>query len=236
MTSTLINPHIFALVGNDAYTTVLLHMDGADAGTTFTDSNAGGSAHTWTANGNAQLDTADKKFGSASLLLDGTGDYLSTPDHADWAMGSGEFTYDLWFKVAGGDGANRVLMSDANAGGSLTGVLIYLNTANKVLAQTTAGGSKLITGTSTFVAAGATWNHVAYVRTGDVLRLFVNGTQEGGDLAVSGAVNNSDGAMMIGKYGELATLYWNGWIDEVRISKGLARWTANFTPPTAAYA
>src|SRR5262245_47256258 len=58
--------------GNDTYTKVLLHFNGTDASTTITDDNSGGSAHTWTAAGNAQIDTADYKFGAASGLFDGT--------------------------------------------------------------------------------------------------------------------------------------------------------------------
>jgi hypothetical protein len=87
--------------------------------------------------------------------------------------------------------------------------------------------------TSTFTATG--WHHVAVVRTGDILRMFINGVQEGGDVAKSGAMDNSTGALSVGRWGEANSQYWNGWIDEVRISKGIARWTAGFTPPTEAY-
>jgi hypothetical protein len=88
---------VAAADGNDAFTKILLHMDGTNGSTTFTDTNAGGSAHTWTANGNAQISTAQSKFGGASGLFDGTGDYITTPDHADYTLGSGDFTIDLWF-------------------------------------------------------------------------------------------------------------------------------------------
>ena len=80
--------------GNDSFTKVLLHFDGADAATTITDDNAGGSAHTWTAAANAQIDTAQFVFGGASLLIDGTGDYVSTPDHADFTLGSSDFAVE----------------------------------------------------------------------------------------------------------------------------------------------
>jgi hypothetical protein len=90
------NPLSAALAdGNDTYTKVLLHFDGSDASTTITDSNSGGSAHTWTAAGNAQIDTAQYKFGGASGLFDGTGDWVTTPDHADFTLGSSDFTIDL---------------------------------------------------------------------------------------------------------------------------------------------
>src|SRR5690606_29617491 len=77
---------------------VLLHFEGSDGSATFTDSNIGGAAKTWTANGNAQIDTAQSKFGAASGLFDGTGDYITTPDHNDFTLGSSDFTIDFWAK------------------------------------------------------------------------------------------------------------------------------------------
>src|SRR5262249_33755527 len=74
--------------GNAQYTKVLPDCDGGYGSTTFGDSNAGGSAHIWTAGGNAQIDTADFKFGGASGLFDGSGDYVTTPAHADFQLGS----------------------------------------------------------------------------------------------------------------------------------------------------
>jgi hypothetical protein len=223
-----------SVVGNDDYTTVLLHFDGADAATTFTDSNVGGSAHTWTAAGNAQLDTAAKEFGSASLLLDGTGDSISTPAHADVDFGSGDFTVDLWFNRAGGDGTTRGMVIYDNAAESAPAFRISLNASNQVaVGAFHSGGNTQFTSTSTFTATG--WNHVAFVRTGNTLKLFINGTQEGGDQSyVESIRDTTPTTVWIGQWGA-NRFYFNGWIDEVRISKGLARWTANFTPSSSAY-
>ena len=74
----------FIVSSGTADTKLLIHADGADGSTSFTDSSASG--HTITANGNAQVDTDQKEFGTGSLLCDGTGDYLSIPDHADWDL------------------------------------------------------------------------------------------------------------------------------------------------------
>src|SRR3990167_9675179 len=98
--------------GNDAFTKLLLHCDGVDAATSFPDVSA--SAHTVTANGNAQVDTAQSKFGGASLIVDGTGDYLSVPDHADWDFGTGDFTVDFWFRRNGTQGAFSNMVSSFN--------------------------------------------------------------------------------------------------------------------------
>ena len=83
----------------DANLYSLLHFNGADSSTTFTDSSG---RHTWTAQGNAQLDTAVKKWGTASLLCDGTGDYITSPDSSDWdfcASNSDNWTIDFWVKL-----------------------------------------------------------------------------------------------------------------------------------------
>jgi hypothetical protein len=217
--------------GNDAFTVLLLHCDGTDGSTTFTDSCAGATPHTMTANGNAQIDTAISKFGGAAGLFDGTGDYVSTPDSTDWTFGTGDFTVDCWFNRAGGDGTFRCMVSNYDA----TNVSFYigLSSTNVVEINSSIGGVfETITGTTAFTATG--WHHVAFVRTVNTLKLFVDGTQEGGDNACSGSTYDSTGALLIGAQdGPIS--YWNGSLDEIRISKGVARWTANFTPPTEAY-
>jgi hypothetical protein len=86
--------------GNDSFTKVLLHFDGLDASTTFTDNNAGGSAHAWRAAGNAQIDTAQFKFGGSSGLFDGSADYVSTPDSSDFTLSSKVFTIECWIRPA----------------------------------------------------------------------------------------------------------------------------------------
>ncbi|MCH7827478.1 MAG: hypothetical protein IIC75_05850 [Bacteroidetes bacterium] len=79
--------------GIDNFTKLMLHMNGTDTSTVFTDDSA--SAHSVTANGNAQIDTAQSVFGGASGLFDGTGDYLSIPDNADFDVGGGDWCVDF---------------------------------------------------------------------------------------------------------------------------------------------
>lgn len=223
-------------LGNDTYTKALLQCNGSDAATTFTDSNLGGSAHTWTANGNAQIDTAQSKFGGASGLFDGTGDDVTTPDHADYTLGTGAFTGDAWVRPAADGsllycfGQAHTTLADANSAW-----YVARTAANKIAFNVVEGTTvTTVTGT-TNVIAGA-WYHVAVVRTGNTLKLFVNGVQEGGDTAFSGTINNSTAVLAIGAAGAFASNRWNGWIDEFRLSVGVARWTTAFTPPTLAYA
>lgn len=224
---------------NDEYTKVLLRMDGADGSTTFTDTNAGGSAHTWTASGNAQIDTAKSKFGGASGLFDGTGDYISTPDHADFTLGSDDFTIDFWFYVnfAGGSAKYPAGQVDAAGAANVNSAWYFSRSAANVISAVVISGTTqtAVTGTTQFTNAVNTgWHHCALVRTGNTLKLFIDGVQEGGDVAFSSTINNSTGNLTVGRLGDTAFPAWLGWIDEFRLSVGIARWTANFTPPQAA--
>ena len=106
----------------DSYTKLMLHMEGSDGSTTFTDE----IGKAVTANGNAQIDTAQKKFGAASGLFDGTGDYLTLANSNDWSFGSGDFTIDFWVNHATTP-TSSVVINYYTAGG------IRHGTSNKVL-------------------------------------------------------------------------------------------------------
>jgi hypothetical protein len=220
--------------GNDAFTKILLHMDGANAGTTFTDSNLGGSAHTWTPT-SVTTSTAQFKFGTASLT-DAAGGSLKAPDSADFTLGSGDFTIDGWFYVSGGAGTTRALCGQTDAAASIasTSVIVTLLTTNLLrLNVGQAGVLTQVNSTTTFTTTG--WHHFAAVRTGNVLKLFIDGVQEGGNVAFTGSVNDSAASFAVGGEGDFSGVFWNGFVEEFRLSVGIARWTANFTPPTAAY-
>lgn len=232
-------PTPLTIAGNDSSTKILLHMNGADASTTFTDSNAGGSAHTWTAAGNAQIDTAQSKFGGASGLFDGTGDWITTPDSSDFTLGSGDWTVDFWFNCDAAGGAEKDLCGHGDGTTpSLSAFHIYRTTGNVILGTAFVGGNAFtITGTTQFTDAVNTgWHHCAFVRTGNTLKLFLDGVQEGGNVAISGSVNNSATVFAIGTAGTFTATPWEGWVDEFRLSVGTARWTTDFTPPQAQYA
>lgn len=223
----------------DAYSKIHLHFDGADASTTCTDDNTGGSAHTWTANGNAQLDTADKKFGTASALFDGTGDYFTTPDHADFTLGSGAWTLEAWFKVNAAGGTILYLCGQADSANTATARSIDLQrTVGNLIRGSACVGSTVYTVTSTSQYTNALntgWHHVMLVRTGNILRLFIDGVQAGTDTAITGAINNSPNAWSVGRNGEITTTPWNGWLDEFRLSVGVARQMSAFIVEDQAY-
>lgn len=225
---------------NDDYVKVLLHFDGADASTTVTDAAFGATeTHTWTAAGNAQIDTAASKFGGASGLFDGTGDYWTTPDSVDFTLGGEDFTIDFWFNCNAAGGAVRRIagQSDNSLTASASSFNIRRIAANTITAGVYVGSTEFsVAGTTQFTDALNTgWHHLAFTRDGSVLRLFIDGVQEGGNVAISGSVNDSANALSVGQTGEVTSAQWLGWVDEFRLSVGIARWTTTFTPPTAPY-
>jgi hypothetical protein len=226
--------------GNDAYTKVLLAFDGADGSTTITDSNAGGSAKTWTAAGNAQIDTAVKQIGTGALLCDGTGDWVSAADHADFAFGSADFTVDWFFNCTKASGTDSFMFGQIDSAADSATLSIGARrwgTGDVILAtvrQASPASNINLVGSTQFTSVTNTgWNHGAIVRIADVLRLFVNGVQEA-SAAITGAVNDSAAAFRVGAYGEFVSLPWVGSLDEFRLSK-VARWSGRFVPPTVAY-
>ncbi len=223
----------------DTYTKSLLHFTGADASTTFTDTNVGGSSHTWTAAGNAQIDTAAYKFGASSGLFDGTGDWISTPDHADFTLGSGDFTIDTWFNCNAAGGTVERIAGQISAGFTAAGSAwaLYRDTTNQIVFALSNGSSFFTISSATLFtdAVNTGWHHLAAVRTGNVLKMFVDGVQEGGNVAFTGSANDSAEVVGIGSLGGYTGEPWTGWIDEFRFSVGTARWTADFTVPGAEY-
>lgn len=223
--------------GNASNVKLLLHFDGADASTTFTDSSAG--AKTFTPAGNAQIDTVQSKFGGASGLFDGTGDWISTPDSADFILGSSDWTIEFQFNCNSAGGVVRHItgQNDNAQTNASTSFHIQRSVGNFIRAEVCIGTtSYLITSTTQFTNAINTgWHHLAFVRTGNTLKLFIDGVQEGGDLEIIGSINNSANDLRIGAGGEFTSDTWLGWIDEFRLTVGQAVWTSNFTPPNIAY-
>ena len=230
---------IFSLARNcfaewDSYTKLMLHCDGVDAATTFTDE----TGKAVTANGNAQIDTAQKKFGTASGLFDGTGDYLSLADSDAWNFGSGDFTIDFWvrFNALPGTNTEMYLFEQRVDADNKWRLNAYDSGGTKYLyfRATLVGNASFEMAKQTTLAT-ATWYHIAFVRTGSTWKFFQDGTQVGTDSTDANAMPDLAASLLIGSGAESGTTELNGWLDEVRISKGVARWTANFTPPTAAY-
>lgn len=206
---------------------LLLHFDGADASTTFTDSSD--NAHSGTANGDAQIDISQSKFGGASGLFDGSGDYVSFPASSDFDVGLGDYTAELWFRPAT-PSIDSFLCGRVASSGMFPGFYFKYLTTNKLVYAL--DGGKFILGTLT--AAANTWHHIALVRDGNTFRAFLNGADDG-TLAISGTVFDHNGPFSVGRFGDFITNTFDGHIDDLRLSQGVALYTAAFTPPTNAF-
>jgi hypothetical protein len=215
---------------DDGYTVALLHMEGADASTTFIDE----SGKTWTARGNAKIVTAQKVFGDSSAYFDGAGDNIDTPDHADWHMGTGDFAVDFRLRLDGLPASYYQLFEQALDTNNRWR-LYYGNAASYAFYfRNTLGGATSIDMIRTITLTTLTWYHVAITRNGNNTRVFVNGTQVGATATDSYDITDLNGPMYLGCGGG-GLNYAKVWMDEVRFSKGTARWTADFTPPISKY-
>lgn len=208
-----------------ASVSLLLHMDGSDASTTFTDNSPVG--HTVTANANAQIDTAQSKFGGASGLFDGTGDYLQVADAASLDFGTGDFTVEGWVRP-NASGVQGIVGKGDGAGSS--GWTVFFNTGPNL--HVYQGGAYRCTSNSN--QSTGTWYHFAAVRSGSTWTLYVDGVAQ---TATGTSADNLDNASNLRIGGQLTGIAgdYNGWIDDLRITKGVARYTANFSVPTHAY-
>jgi hypothetical protein len=216
---------------DDSNTVMLLHCNGPDASTNIKDE----SDKVWTARDNAQIDTAQSVFGGASLLLDGAGDWIDTPDHADINFGSGNHTTDFRMRWAGLPAAGNAQVTFCQYDAVTDRTLMYLlNTAGtytwEYLSQS--GGVNQVQFARTTTVAIDTWYHIAVTRSGNDWRIFQDGTQVGATETDATALPNLSAVYKFGSQNN--DFYHNGWFDEIRVSN-VARWTANFTPPTSAY-
>jgi len=196
-----------------------------DKGTgTFADP-ADRSAKISTVVGSAVLSTGQFKFGTASLFLPGTTDYITYASDPDFDFQDEDFTVDFWVRRTAA--ATQVLYDQRTLAGD-TQPVIYIN--GGVVRYYTAGSDRIVGSTS---LATNTWYHIALSRKSGVTRLFVNGNLQGSPYSDTNVYSQSTvriGANYAGTTG------LTGYIDEFRISKGIGRYDSTFTPAVFAYA
>lgn len=209
---------------------LLLHMNGADGSTTFTDSSSIGA--TISVAGSAQIATAQSQFGGASGLFNGTTDYIYTPSNSNYAMGSSDWTVEGWKRSAALGSVNRCLFDNRGGG---EGIAIYASAsgAGQNDRLILANNSVVIAGDGTTQFTADTWQHWAVTREGNTIRGFIAGTLVW-SVTDTRAYSNSTrcyfGAVHTG-----ASQWFSGYLDEVRLTIGTARYTASFTPPSDAF-
>lgn len=207
----------------------LLHFDGTSGSTNFFDQKG----KVWTAFGNAHLSDSQARFGGASGAFDGTGDYLSTPNSSDFDITS-DFTIEAFVYLTNATAITRYIASKLSVSYS-SGFVLGVNASRAPF----------------FVAVGPndevgnralspdpiqlnTWVHVAGVKSGSTVRIFVDGILKHSQTLVASVSNNS-GPLLIGRDNLNTSRDWAGFIDEFRITRGVARYASSFTPPSSAF-
>ncbi len=212
----------------DAFTKFLSHFDGSDADQ---GNQTGEIGKTITTVGTAQLDTAQKKFGTASLLLDGNSDFATLLDSVEWFFDEGAFTIDFWvrFSTIQLCGFWMQYVSGTES------IRFYHTGIALKLTVRTGGGETDIS--NAWVPSINTDYHVELSRdSSDNTRMFINGSQIGSTSTSDYTVPDFSAIAEIGRhFSDPTSSYVDGWIEEYRVSKGVARHTANFTPETSAY-
>lgn len=273
--------------GLDNYTVLLLHADGTDLSTTFTDSET--TPKTMTANGGAVISTNQSKFGGASayfnagidsynvlnlhfennvtdssssgktvtgsnlgyatsvvkfgtyaVSFNGTNAYMTVPAGTDFNFGSGDFTIDTWINFSN-PSVTSFIYSQSN-GNSSNVMVWYYQAPNLIYFDAVSGGSNVLEFHCSFTPTTGLWYHLALVRNANTWYIFVNGvaqtlTLDGGSY--SGTIPTYSNAFYISAYdvnlSSGSPNYFNGYMDEFRVSKGIARWNTNFQTPLTAY-
>lgn len=217
-------------MANDPYwnsVVLAMHMD--DAGLTDL------KGHAVTLNGNVARSATQSKFGGYSAYFDGSGDYLSIADSADWRFESGSFTIEMFVYLASlpTAGVYPGLVGQRTSAANMS-FSIFLNGDDGraylgLLRQS--GSISYIASPSLSVG----WNHLAFVKNGDVVTAYKDGIA-GASVTFSSSIYVPSCVLAIGRLEAGAAAHeLTGYIDDLRITKGVARYTTNFTVPTEAF-
>lgn len=181
--------------------------------------------HAFTAYNGCAIDTTMKQFGTGSVRFDGVDDYLATDDSEDWNFGTGDFTVETWVRLAATPTGISMFVDQA-----FGGIALYTRADSKIAIGQDNVLEKLVGDT---VMSINTWYHVAACRLGGLLMLFVNGVMDATPVADT-ANYTSTNRLCLGTGNEGTQYRLNGWLDDVRITKGYSRY-GRFTPPAQAH-
>lgn len=209
---------------------LLLNCNGSDGSTTITDSSE--TPKTIAVQGDAQIDTAQSKYGGASLLLDGTGDWIYSNDNASFELGSSDFTIEFWMRLATASGRQGIASKGASGDYPTFDISTDSAGLRSLVVKCTNGSAWSVEiSTSAYIWSVDTWHHVALTRNGSVFTLWRDGVSVGTDTSTDTLSNNAQPV----RFGR--SEYWgavtNGHLDDIRMTVGVCRYTAAFTPPAA---
>ena len=215
---------------------LLMPFNGSNGATSASDLSNKNNTSSFSAD--AQISTAQSKFGGSSLAFDGTGDKITIGD-SYWndAISTGDFTIEYWLRINVQSTSQRTI---TNYSGSTNGWGMYYSSSNYLdffwrhssswyYLNNEGGGTKS-------AIPNDTWTHVAVTRSDNTWRLFLNGTAENTRTGLAHTiVTSSQNQLTLGCRPDTSTQFLNGYIDDLRITVGEARYTSNFTAPTTAH-
>ena len=211
----------------DSYTSSLVHFDDGNGATTITDE----TGKSWTVRGNTVMTSSSPKFGASCVQFDGDQDDAYTAADAEFDFGAGDFSVEAWVKRNGDTGLSEVIVSVENSW------ILGINAADKLIWVSYSPG---YTGTnltsSSSITADSTWHHVAVDRAGNDWKMYIDGSVEDSETRSGVDFNDVGNPLGIGAIQSAPTNNeYIGFMDELRVSKGIARWQGAFTPPGAPY-
>lgn len=214
---------------------LLLHMDGSNGTQVLVDNSPTPKTATAIGAGTA-LSTSTYEFGTASLYCPGSdANYLNVDTSNQFNFGSGDFTVECWVNAAfSGRGSNSFALSTRTGDGNDGWVFAILTTGGLAFVAWNASSVVANFSSSAGVVAENTWQNICVTRQSGTYRIFANGTLVATNSASLAAIGNS-GSSLVSKDASSGGRYFQGYMDEVRITKGVARYTASYSVATSPF-
>jgi len=231
-----IDSYRFGGVVDDTSVVLLLNFNGANNSTTFTDASTNN--FTITRFGTPVISTAQSKFGGASGFFNAEGNVITAPDNVDFDMAAGNFTIETWLYTTVANQTQFIMWRGNNAGQNDSSAFgLQITSLNKLQFAFVEDAGTFPGNTTAIISTGSisqnTWTHVAAVRNGDTITLYINGTSDGTANVAGKTMRNISNLLKIADYKTAGDLEFKGYLDDLRITKGKALYTANFTAPTS---
>lgn len=205
---------------------LLLNADGTDGSTQTSDISSNPKVVTF--NGNAKISTEKSVFGAGSFKFDSSGDYITVPESQDFQL-TGNFTLESWIFLNSTTGIQCVISTRRNNNIQHTPVGLFIEDGKlRLVSSNSTNTAYTVNLYSTSTLTSGVWYHIAGTRSGNTWKIFINGVEEG-TMISSHTPYVGTGTTNVG--GDSNTNYLNGYLDDVRITKGLARYTSNFSLP-----
>lgn len=215
-----------------ANVSLLLHCDGTNGSTVFTDSSRIGNV--MTPAGNAAISTSIFKFGTGAYSPGaGFNNGLSTPNVASGPLdlATGDFTVEFWFYSPSADSNTQIVLGSAVNG--VSGFWMQMvNPASTMAAHIFAGGVDVPVTHGTVITKDV-WHHCALVRSGTQFQIYLDGIGAAGPSTSAASLGTPPAFFYVGYHPAIGSDSCP--VDDVRVTKGIARYTSNFTPPTAPF-